>query len=185
MIDFAYRHPELELPTNETDQSFFLKSLYNPMFQPVIPGQANLSRKFNETYIAAKENAELVHKELIQVMKRYKLSAFVGPSDSAIYSVAAKVGGPSITVPANFLRLTGTVEPDHKARPLWPFNGAPVGLCFISTRWQEENLLKVARGFEIMQIRSQRGGYDGLIRTFKEATPTTQLSHIMAKSAKL
>lgn len=110
IYDFAYRHPQLELPINETDQNFFLEALYAPMFQPVKPGQGNLPRKVNETYILAKNNAEIVHQELLQVMKKYKLSAFVGPSDSSIYSVAAKIGGPSVTVPADFLRLNGEFE---------------------------------------------------------------------------
>ncbi|UZJ57416.1 hypothetical protein CBS101457_006736 [Exobasidium rhododendri] len=179
LIDFANTHPELELPEGEADQSVFLESLYSPVFGPInIDKMGNQVRPFNITYQSSQEAIKEVGAEIRDTFHQNSLSTIVGPSDSYIYSLAAKLGIPSITVPNSYLRLQGVV-PDPVNRPIWPFNGAPAGLCFVALKWQEETLLEVARGFEVMQIRAGRGRHDSQVRTFKDATPTTQLQDVL------
>jgi hypothetical protein len=179
IYDFNNKHPELEFPEGEEDQSFLVKTLYSPMYAPTRVGEKG-QKHLNDTYIAALKRQSQTHEDISRMIKENKLDAIVGPSDSFLHSLAAKAGSPSITVPAGFLRYKG-VKPFVGTRPIWPFNGAPVGLNFISTRWQEEALLGVARGYEVWQTRNGQGGHDGKIRTYKEATPTTQLHHILSK----
>jgi hypothetical protein len=179
IVDFTVKHPELELPEGEEDHSFLTKTLYSPIFAPLTVGQDSQTRKLNDSYAIALERGHQLHKDLRHIMKNNKVNALVGPSDSLLHSLAAKAGSPSITVPAGFLRLKG-VKGIEGNRPVWPFNGAPVGVNFISTRWEEEDLLRVARGYEVWQTRMQQGGHDGRLRTYKEATPTTQLGDVLS-----
>lgn len=177
IIDFAYTHPQLELPEGDTDQCRFLNALYSPMYAPIDPNQPQ-KRKLNETYAAALHRGKEAEEEINHIIKTYRVEVIVGPTEGSLYSVAAKAGTPSITVPSGFLRSEG-MQFDPKHKPIWPYPGAPAGLCFLASKWQEMILLKVARGFEVMQIRAGRGGYDGTIRTYKEATPKTQLKDVM------
>lgn len=163
----------------EEDQSFLVKTLYSPMYAPTKVGEKG-QQHLNDSYIAALKRQTQTHEDIKRIIKENNVIAIVGPSDSILHSLAAKAGSPSITIPAGFLRSNG-VRPFMGTRPIWPFNGAPVGLNFISTRWQEEDLLKVARGYEVWQIRNSQGGHDGKVRTYKEATPTTQLRHILSR----
>jgi amidase len=185
LIDFANSHPELELPEEEADQSVFIETLYSPVFGPIEidDKNGNQARQFNETYKSGQEDIKRLGTEIRDIFQQTSISALVGPSDSYIYSIAAKLGVPSITVPNSYLRSEGVV-PDPANKPIWPFNGSPAGLCFVALKWQEETLLEVARGFEIMQMRAGRGRHDGRVRTYREATPTTQLETILQKKRK-
>jgi hypothetical protein len=171
LIHFNNENAHLELPEAESDQSLFLKSVHKA---PVAD---------NRKFIEAKEQVKVIEEDIKAVMKEQDVTVLVSPSDSFFYNVAARIGMPSITVPAGFLRSKGvapTTSTAINAKLIWPFNGAPAGLCFVSDKWQEETLLEIARGFEVMQQRSKRGGYDDKVRTFKEATPQTQLKSMLA-----
>lgn len=180
IIDFTLKHPELELPEGEEDHYFLLKTLYSPLYAPLRVEEDSKARKLNESYALALDRSHQLHEDLHRLMKSNKVTALVGPSDSLLHSLAAKAGSPSITIPAGFLRPEG-VNGIEGNRPVWPFDGAPVGINFISTMWQEESLLRVARGFEVWQTRMQQGGHDGKVRTYTEATPTTQLKDVFSR----
>jgi amidase len=181
LIDFANKHPDLELPEGETDQAVFIDTLYRPLYAPTqIDDEGRQKITYNKTYISGQRVIKKAEIEVEKVMKKYRLTTLIGPSESYLFSLAAKIGFPSISVPSGFLRSSG-VQANPKVRPIWPFNGAPTGLCLVAAKWEEETLLKVARGFEVMQVRTGRGGYDNKVRTFKAATPITQLQDVMQK----
>lgn len=182
VIQFAIENPSLELPAPETDQSNFITALKTPYYAPREPGSADAldGRRLNATYAAALATGVRVGKAIDRALEKYNIQALVAPSDSFLYSLAAKAGYPAITVPAGFLRNSSDVEPLVGTRPIWPFPGAPAGLNFVAGAWSEETLLYVARGFEVMQIRKGRGGYDGVVRTTAEGTPKTQLSDVLS-----
>lgn len=180
LVQFAYDNPELELPVtdqgDESDQSDFLTGLVSPFYAPLQPGETR--RTLNQTYARALQVSNQQTRAAIRAtLQMYDVTTIVGPADGFIYSLAAVAGSPSMTMPSGF--LGDDVSPTVGTRPIWPFPGAPVGLSFIADRWQELELLKVGRGFEVMQQRKGLGGYDGVVRTLEEVTPTTQIVDVL------
>lgn len=137
----------------------------------------------NRTYVEAIHANQNLARILDDTLKMNDIEALVAPSDSFLYSLAAKAGFPAITVPTGFLRNNGSnVPPMEGTRPIWPFPGAPVGLNFVSSKWSEETLLYIAKGYEVVLQRNGVGRYDGKLRTRREATPTTQIKDVQLRS---
>lgn len=185
LVEFANQHPNLELPVtdrgDESSQSDFLTALLSPIYGPLQPGQSTTDfsqRPLNATYAAALiDGKERVSASISAALEQYDVGVIVGPADGFLYSLAAIAANPSMTVPSGFYGQA--VQPNVGTRPIWPFPGAPVGLSFIAEKWDEATMLRVGRGFEVMQQRLGRGGYDGVVRTLEQVTPTTQIQDVM------
>lgn len=87
-------------------------------------------KDFEEKYSSALENSVKYGKEIDVVMKEHNLDVLVSANTNGV-DIAARVGYPSVTVPAGYTK-----------------NNEPVGLTFTSTSFTEEKLLAYAYAYE-------------------------------------
>ncbi|KAF5372556.1 hypothetical protein D9758_005184 [Tetrapyrgos nigripes] len=162
LIAFNDANPELEEPTNFTDQSELIES------------QAT-SGKDAAYFQALAFDHELGRTRGIDAaLQHFRLDALVLPAPGFTTSPAAVAGYPIITVPLGFYPDNTTIQ---SAGPLtvYPAPGVPFGLSFLGTAFTEFNLIGFAFAYE------QKTHTRLARKAFPEAIPKTQLANVIGK----
>ncbi|THU98508.1 amidase signature enzyme [Dendrothele bispora CBS 962.96] len=162
LIAFNDANPELEEPTNFTDQSELIES--------------EATTGFNATYFQALAfDHELGRNRGIDAaLKQFNLDALLLPSSGLTTVPAAVAGYPIVTVPLGFYPDNTTIQ---SAGPLtvYPAPGVPFGLSFLGTAFSEFELIGFAFAYEQKtQTRLAR-------KAFPAAIPSTQLVDVIGK----
>ncbi|KAL5478256.1 hypothetical protein ACEPAI_2440 [Sanghuangporus weigelae] len=160
LIAFNDANPELEEPTNFTDQSELIES--------------EATTGFNATYFQALAfDKDLgATRGIDAALKEHNLDALILPAPGFTTVPAAIAGYPIVTVPLGFYPDNVTIQ---SAGPLtvYPAPGVPFGLSFLGTAFSELKL--VGFGFAYEQATKTRLAR----RAFPAAIPKTQLSDIV------
>ncbi|KAL5498069.1 hypothetical protein ACEPAH_3000 [Sanghuangporus vaninii] len=160
LIAFNDANPELEEPTNFTDQSQLIES--------------ETTSGFNATFFQALAfDKDLgATRGIDAALQEHKLDALILPAPGFTTVPAAIAGYPIVTVPLGFYPDNVTIQ---SAGPLtvYPAPGVPFGLSFLGTAFSEFKL--VGFGFAYEQATETRLAR----RAFPAAIPKTQLSDIV------
>ncbi|KAK0500053.1 amidase signature enzyme [Armillaria luteobubalina] len=158
LIKFNDDHPDLEEPTNFTDQ--------------LIESEATTG--FNATYFDALSiDRELGGSMGIDAaLKEFDLDALVLPSQGFTTTIAAIVGYPIVTVPLGFYPDNFTIE-SAGPETVYPAPGVPFGLSFFASAFSEFDLIGYAFAYE------QQSHTRLTRKAFPEAIPSTQLQDIV------
>ncbi|KZT28516.1 amidase signature enzyme [Neolentinus lepideus HHB14362 ss-1] len=162
LIAYNDAHPELEEPSNYTDQSTLIR--------------AEASEGFNSTYYQSLAyNHELGRTRGIDAaLKKYDLDALVLPAAGYVTMPAAIAGYPIVTVPLGFYPDNTPAVPTGPAT-FYPAPGVPFGLSFLGTAYSEYNLIGYAYAYEQKTMtRLQRKAYAAAI-------PSMQLVNVIGK----
>jgi len=160
VINYDNAHPDLEEPTNFTDQSQLIES--------------ESTNGFNSSYFTSlADDREMGGSQGIDfVLKAFNLDAIVLPANGFTTVPAAIVGYPIVTVPLSFFPDNVTIG---SAGPLtlFPAPGVPFGLSFLGTAFSEFDLISFAFAYEQeTHTRLER-------KAFPAAIPKTQLADIV------
>ncbi|KAK0534864.1 hypothetical protein OC835_002555 [Tilletia horrida] len=160
LIAYANANPSLELPGKENTQDLFEDAERTDGLR-------------NATYLAAKrKNRRLGATEGIDAaLAKYKVDVLVAPSSSYLYSVAAIVGYPALSVPMGYMRAEA--QPDDFNDPPFPFPHAPAGLTFVASADQEATLLQLGYAYE--QASKER------VKRTPQFAPKTQIRDVQTK----
>ncbi|KAL5520605.1 hypothetical protein ACEPAF_2606 [Sanghuangporus sanghuang] len=160
LIAFNDANPELEEPTNFTDQSQLIES--------------ETTSGFNATFFQALAfDKDLgATRGIDAALQEHNLDALILPAPGFTTVPAAIAGYPIVTVPLGFYPDNVTIQ---SAGPLtvYPAPGVPFGLSFLGTAFSEFKL--VGFGFAYEQATETRLAR----RAFPAAIPKTQLSDIV------
>ncbi|KAK7449249.1 hypothetical protein VKT23_013394 [Stygiomarasmius scandens] len=162
LIAFNDANPELEEPTNFTDQSELIES--------------EATTGFNATYFQALAfDHDLGRTRGIDAtLQEFNLDALLLPAPGLTTVPAAIAGYPIVTVPLGFYPDNTTTQ---SAGPLtvYPAPGVPFGLSFLGTAFSEFDLIGFAFAYEQKtQTRLAR-------KAFPAAIPSTQLADVIGK----
>jgi amidase len=163
LIAFNNANPNLEEPTNFTDQSILIES------------EATSGRDSTFFQSLAFDHELGATNGIDAALKTHNLDALVLPAPGFTTVPAAIAGYPIVTVPLGFYPDNVTIQ---SAGPLtvYPAPGVPIGLSFLGTAFSEFDLIGFAFAYEQKtQTRLAR-------KAFPAAIPTTQLKDIVGKS---
>lgn len=163
LIAFNDANPQLEEPTNYTDQSVLI--------------EAETTDDFNSTYYQALAfDHDLGRTRGIDAaLQKYNLDALVLPASGYAAVPAAIAGYPIITVPLGFYPDNTTAQSTGPAT-FYPAPGVPFGLSFLGTAYSEYNLIGYAFAYEQETMtRSQRRAYPAAIPSAQLTDSTGQL----------
>ncbi|OCB88695.1 amidase signature enzyme [Sanghuangporus baumii] len=160
LIAFNDANPELEEPTNFTDQSQLIES----------ETTSGLNATFFQALAFDKDLGAT--RGIDAALQEHNLDALILPAPGFTTVPAAIAGYPIVTVPLGFYPDNVTIQ---SAGPLtvYPAPGVPFGLSFLGTAFSEFKL--VGFGFAYEQATETRLAR----RAFPAAIPKTQLSDIV------
>ncbi|KZT28517.1 amidase signature enzyme, partial [Neolentinus lepideus HHB14362 ss-1] len=160
LITFNDANPQLEEPTNYTDQLI----------------ESEATEGFNSTYYQALAfDYDLGRTRGIDAaLQKYNVDALVLPASGYTTVPAAIAGYPIVTVPLGFYAENTTAQSTGPST-FYPAPGVPFGLSFLGTAYSEYTLIGYAYAYEQKTMtRLQRKAYTSAI-------PTTQLVDVIGK----
>ncbi|KAK7062776.1 hypothetical protein VNI00_000265 [Paramarasmius palmivorus] len=162
LIAFNDANPELEEPTNFTDQSGLIEAEGTDGFDAQYTQALAFDHDLGRT------------RGIDAALQENDLDALVLPATGFTTTPAAIAGYPIVTVPLGFFPDNTTIK---SAGPLtvYPAPGVPFGLSFLGTAFSEVDLISFAFAYEQKtQTRLARKAFDAAI-------PTTQLVDVVGK----
>lgn len=160
LIKFNDDHPDLEEPTNFTDQSELIESEATTGFNPAYFNALSIDRELGGSM------------GIDAALKEFDLDALVLPSQGFTTTIAAIVGYPIVTVPLGFYPDNFTIE-SAGPETVYPAPGVPFGLSFFASAFSEFDLIGYAFAYE------QQSHTRLTRKAFPEAIPSTQLRDIV------
>ncbi|KAK0236303.1 amidase signature enzyme [Armillaria nabsnona] len=160
LIKFNDDHPDLEEPTNFTDQSELIESEATSGLNAAYFNSLSIDRELGGSM------------GIDAALKEFDLDALVLPSQGFTTTIAAIVGYPIVTVPLGFYPDNFTIE-SAGPETVYPAPGVPFGLSFFASAFSEFDPIGYAFAFEQQtHTRLTR-------KAFPEAIPSTQLQDIV------